>query len=125
MEKNDIIPVHLDGKNYMGWSFHLKHFVKGQGLRGYLDRTTTEPTNVKDVTSKATWDQNNSKVVAWILNSIEPSIALSLHSFSTEHLRKLYHQNNKACEFYLDTQLGKYCQGERTVQEYFSEFLTL
>lgn len=66
----------------------------------------------------------------WILNSIESSIALSLQSFSKannmwNHLHKLYHQTNKAREFYLDTELAKYCQGDNIVEEYFSGFLTL
>lgn len=75
-DKGDIIPVKLNGKNYMGWSFHLEHFVN---LHEYLNGTTTTPTDEKDEKGKANWDQNNSKVVTWILNSIEPTIAVSLH----------------------------------------------
>lgn len=81
MEKNDIIPICLNGRNYMGWSFHLEHFVKGQGLHGYLDGTTKAPTDEKDEKGNYSLDEYNSKVVTWILNSIEPTIALSLHSF--------------------------------------------
>lgn len=29
MEKSDTIAVRLNGKNYLGWSFHLKNFVEG------------------------------------------------------------------------------------------------
>ena len=41
------------------------------------------------------------------------------------HLRKLYHQTNKAGKFYLDTELAKYCHGDKNVQEYYNGFLAL
>lgn len=47
MEKGDIIPVKLNGKNYMELSFHLEHSVKGQGLGGYLDGTTPPSSDEK------------------------------------------------------------------------------
>lgn len=130
MDKAEILPIKLNGPNYMGWAFQLQHFVKGKGRNGYLDGTTVAPTDGKDEKGQATWDQNNSKVVTWILSSIEPSIALTLHSFSTAsamwgHLKKLYHQTNKARGFLLDTELSKYRQGDQTVHEYFSGFLQL
>lgn len=59
MDKSEVIPVKSTGKNYMGWSFNIKHFVEGQGLFGYINDTTLEPTEEK---AKATWVQNNSKL---------------------------------------------------------------
>lgn len=38
---------------------------------------------------------------------------------------KIYHQTNKARKFYLDSELAKFCQGERTIQEYYSGFLAI
>lgn len=60
----------------------------------------------KDEKGKATWNQSTSKVVQWILNSIEPTIALSLHTFSKaskmwDHLKMFYHQTNKVWRFAL------------------------
>lgn len=99
--------------------------MAGHGLLGYQDGTVT-----KDDKSAATWDQNNSKVVTWILNSIDPSITNSLQFFSTaaemcSHLKYIYQQVNKARKFYLDSELANYNQGDRTVQEYYNGFLTL
>lgn len=55
MDKSKLIPICLmGGKNYVGWSFHLKHFVQGQGLAGFLDGTSTEPIDDK---TKTTWIQ--------------------------------------------------------------------
>lgn len=55
--------------------FNSKHFVQGQGLTGFLNDLSIKPTELK---AKASWIQNNSKVVALILKSIDPSIILSL-----------------------------------------------
>lgn len=118
MDKIDVIPVKLNEKNYGGWSFHLQNFVEGHGLDGYLDETVLAPleekskatiittTTVPTATTTeekfaGTWKQNNAKVVTRILNSIDPSIAISLHSFKKAsdmwvHFKKLYHQINKA-----------------------------
>ncbi|XXG51957.1 hypothetical protein AAC387_Pa03g0404 [Persea americana] len=145
MDKVDVIPVKLNGTNYMNWSFHLKNFVEGKGLLGYLDGTTQKPTTILDTTAKdgastasktvdekavATWNQNNAKVVTWILNSVDPSLSLSLQAFTKasdmwNHMKKLYHQTNKARRFHLDTELAKYCQNDKTVQQYYSGFLAL
>lgn len=117
MDKNEIIPIKLNGKNYYGWAFHLKHFVAGKGLPSYLDGTV-----IREDRNAAAWDQNNSKVVTWILNSIDTCITLWLQSFSKAsemwtRLRSLYHQVNKAWKFFLDSELAKYDQGDKTVQE--------
>ena len=112
----------------MAWSFHLQHFVESQGLGGFLDGTTVKPTDGDK--SIATWSQNNSKVVTLILNSIESNISLSLQAFKKasdkwNHLKKLYHQPNKAREFHLGTELAKYGQGDKSVQDYSNGYLTL
>ena len=93
MDKMDIIPNELDGKNYISWSFHIKNFVEGKGLLGYLDGTNPQPgssipmteqgstsTGSKPVDEKviASWNQNNAEVVTWILDSVDLSISLSL-----------------------------------------------
>ena len=131
MEKCDVIPVKFNGQNYMAWSFHLKNFVEG-GLFGYLDGSITKPqiTSATDSKSLATWSKENAKVITWILNSIDPSLAVALQAYTTAadmwaHLKKVYHQTNKARKFHLDSEIAKYAQGDKTVQEYFNGFLTL
>lgn len=94
MEKGDFIPIKLNRKNYINWSFHLKHFAEGQGLVSQVHR----------------WDWSLLKknplllgvkitLVMWILNSVEPSMGLSLQSDMLNHFHKFYHQTNKAREF--------------------------
>eukprot|EP00268_Persea_americana_P015702 TRINITY_DN17361_c0_g1_i4.p1 TRINITY_DN17361_c0_g1~~TRINITY_DN17361_c0_g1_i4.p1 ORF type:complete len:108 (+),score=9.42 TRINITY_DN17361_c0_g1_i4:958-1281(+) len=73
MERYDVIPVKFNGNNYMAWSFHLKNFVEGQGLFGYLDESITKPTTISTTDTKAlsTWSKENAKVITWVLNSID------------------------------------------------------
>lgn len=143
MEKGDIIPIKFNGKNYMSWSFHLRNFVEGKGLIGYLNGTNPQPaisttadgssdTASKTVDEKAiaSWNQNNAKVVTWIVNSVDLPVSISLQAFTNasdmwDHLKKLYHQTNKARKFHLDTEVAKYCHGDKSVQEYYSGFLAL
>ena len=121
MEKYDV-----NGHNYMSWSFHLKNFVEGQGLFGYLDGTITKPPtpSTTDSEALATWSKVNAKVITWILNSIDSSLAVALQAYTTAadtwaHLKKIYHQTNKARKFHLDSEIVKFTQGARSVQEYF------
>lgn len=74
-QKDKFISIKLNSKNYLPWSFHFYHFVSGIGLSGYLEGTTFNyldgiVTIQIDEKALITWNQNNSKVVAWILNSI-------------------------------------------------------
>ena len=118
----------------MSWAFHLKHFIEGQGMLGYLDGTTIKPavdpngTTAADYKTIATWNQQNAKVVTWILNSVDPSFTMALQAFTKAsdmwaHVKKIYHQQNKARRFHLDTELAKYCQNDKTVRECYNGLL--
>ena len=55
------------------------------------------------------------KVVTWILNSSDPSLVVALQTYTTAadmwaHLKKVYHQTNKARKFHLDSEIAKYTQ---------------
>ena len=69
-------------------------------------------------------------MITWILNSIDSSLVVALQAYSTavdmwSHLKKIYHQTNKARKFHLDSEIAKFTQGDRSVQEYFNGFLIL
>lgn len=111
----------------MPWSFHLRNFVLGKGLLGFLDGTVIKPADEKAI---ETWNPNNAKVVTWILKSVDMSLSLSLQAFTKasemwKHLKRIYHPTNKARKFHLYTELAKFCQCDKTVQEYYSGFLAL
>ena len=105
----------------MAWSFHLKNFVESQGLFGYLEGSITKPTTTSTTDTKAlsTQSKENAKVVTWVLNSIDHSLAITLQAYTAAadpHLKKVYHQTNKAREFNLDSEIAKYSQGDKSVQ---------
>lgn len=76
MDKIEVLPIKLDGTNYISWSFHLKNFVEGKGLPEYLGGTNSQPTvDTSDAKTLAAWNQNNAKVITWILNSADPTIS--------------------------------------------------
>ena len=104
----------------MSWSFHLKNFVEGEGLFCYLDGSIPRPQITTDSKGLATWSKENAKVVTWILNSIDRSLAVALQVYTTAadmwaHLKKVYHQTNKARKFHLHSEIAKYTQGDKFV----------
>ena len=132
MEKYDVIPMKFNGNNYTAWSFHLKNFVEGQGLFGYLNASITKPTATSSTNTNAlsAWSKDSAKVITWILNSIDPSLAIALQAYTIAtdmwaHLKNVYHQTNKARKFHLDSEIAKFSQGDKSVHAYFNGFLIL
>lgn len=60
----------LTGKNYLQWSRSVQLVIRGKGQFGYLNGTIPKPP-----TEDADWDIQNSMVMAWLLHSMEDSIA--------------------------------------------------
>ena len=80
-----------------------------------------------DSKALATWSKENAKVITWVLNSIDPSLIVALQAYTATsdmwaHLNKIHHQTNKARKFHLDSEIVKYSQGDKSVQEYFNGF---
>lgn len=72
MEKGDVILIKLNGM-----ALSPKHFVEEKGSGCYYDQNIA---SLSDKKTKSTWNQNNSKVVTWILNFIEPNTDRPLQS---------------------------------------------
>lgn len=128
-QKSAIIPVCLNGKNYPLWEFNLCCFIQGQELWGYVDGSEKKPGDSDKVGLKK-WSSENSRVMSWILGSVEPQIAINLRPYKTatemwKYLETIYHQNSDAHKFQLDMEIHEFSQGERTIQEYYSNFMSL
>ncbi|XP_073030656.1 uncharacterized protein [Primulina eburnea] len=63
----------LSGRNYLQWSRSVQLIIRGKGRFGYLDGSISTP-NQSDP-SFAAWDIQNSMVMAWLLHSMDDSIA--------------------------------------------------
>ena len=66
MLEEKISIVHMNDKNYTSQEFQYQMFVKGKELWNHLDGSSTVPTDPNELGS---WE---SKVVSWLLSSIEP-----------------------------------------------------
>ncbi|KAL5549794.1 hypothetical protein UlMin_005025 [Ulmus minor] len=61
----------LTGKNYLKWCQLVRTFLKGKGKLSHLIGTGPQ----KDETSFKAWDEEDSKVMSWLWNSMEPEIS--------------------------------------------------
>lgn len=121
MDKGNIIPVRLSGRNYMSWSFHLKNC--GRTRACWLFRWDWSKTHNWKECAETTLESihssyMDSQAFHRLLCPYKP------YSVMRIHLRKLHHQTY-IWKFYLDTELAKYCQEVKSFQEYYSWFLTL
>ena len=90
--KFESISVKFNGKNFSLWEFYFRTFMEGKVLSGILDGSEKEEGDEK---KKSNWKTKNAQIITWILNSVEPDIALSLRSFTTvaaiwSHLNGIY-----------------------------------
>nr|KYP60095.1 Retrovirus-related Pol polyprotein from transposon TNT 1-94 [Cajanus cajan] len=102
-------------------------FVKGKGMWGHIDGSSTVPTDNAALTA---WETKDAQVISWILGSIEPQLVNNLRSFSTakamwDYLKQLYNQDNAAKRFQLELDIANYKQGDMSIQDYYSGFLNL
>ena len=68
--------------------------------------------------------------MSWILSSVEQQFVLKLHPYKTskgtwDYLKKIYNQETAARKFQLELELSEYSQGNKTIEEYHSGFITL
>uniref|UniRef100_A0A151UEC5 Uncharacterized protein n=1 Tax=Cajanus cajan TaxID=3821 RepID=A0A151UEC5_CAJCA len=119
--------IHFSGKNYAAWEFQFKMFVKGKGMWGHIDGSSTALTDNAALTA---WETKDAQVISWILGSIEPQLVNNLRSFSNaksmwDYLKQIYNQDNAAKRFQLELNIANYKQGDMSIQDYYSGFLNL
>ena len=86
----------LNGKNYTQWSRSAIISIRGRGKIGYITGSVKEPKK-EDESQYHTWETDNSLVMAWLINSMEPVIAPTFLFHSTA--KELW---DAIKEFYLD-----------------------
>ena len=77
-----VINITLDGSNYPEWSFCVETALRGQGLYHHLtdDPPQSDGNNASIIT---TWQINDGKVMAAMVNSTKQSMIMSLRKFKT------------------------------------------
>ena len=68
--------------------------------------------------------------MSWILGSVDPQFFLHLRPSKTaremwEYLKTIYQLENPARRFQLEHEISQFCQGNQSVQEYYSGFRAL
>lgn len=94
-DKLDGIPIKLDGKNYSEWEFHMRNFIEGHDLGGFIDGTEVQPKDPTNLKGLKEWKRNNARVISWIAHSVERNISINLRAYTTSvdiwtYLKKLY-----------------------------------
>ncbi|KAK4410095.1 hypothetical protein Sango_0082500 [Sesamum angolense] len=71
-----LVSAPLTRKNYLNWSYAIKHALRAKMKLGFIDGTLTKP-DISD-TSFEKWIRVDSMVTTWILNSISKEIVEAL-----------------------------------------------
>lgn len=72
---NLITPVQLKGENYDEWAMAIRTALRAKRKLGFLEGTVPKP---KEDAKRDDWYTVHSMLVAWLLNTIEPSIRSTL-----------------------------------------------
>ncbi|XP_075088312.1 uncharacterized protein LOC142170326 [Nicotiana tabacum] len=119
----------LNGKNYLEWAQSVWLAIDGIGKLGHLTSEIRRP-EAGDPKMKA-WRSENSLVIAWHLNSMEPAIGKPYLFLPTardvwEAVKETYSDVENASQiFELKIKLWKARQREREVTIYYNEMVSL
>ncbi|KAF8377349.1 hypothetical protein HHK36_030726 [Tetracentron sinense] len=109
--------------------FSPPSFLEGRDLWGIIDGTDKMPTTT-ELKEMAEWKTKNGKIVTWLLDSVDKSIAVGLTPHRTaktmwDHLKKIYKQSNEARLYRLEQELTHISQGDRTIQEFYNAIVAI
>ncbi|GMI81058.1 hypothetical protein HRI_001775100 [Hibiscus trionum] len=130
MSSSLIITNHrLDGKNFLQWSQSVLMVIRGRGKLGYINGEIPQPT-ITDPTY-ATWELNNSIVMAWLINSMESHISRTYLLFKTakemwDAMKENYSDLGNASQvFEIKLKLKDIRQGTLEVTHYYNNLKIL
>ncbi|CAN0919434.1 Retrovirus-related Pol polyprotein from transposon RE1 [Linum grandiflorum] len=114
----------LNDSNYSLWALQFSTFAEGKGLLEVLDGTSTCPKEGAKAEVIAQWRSDNAKLKSWILRSVDPTVALSLRSFTTAHemwenLEASHSQIDASRQFEIEYPLSQLSQGDKSIREYY------
>ena len=119
----------LNGRNFQEWFQFVTLVIKGKGKYGYL--TGAIPTPSEDLGDYQRWEVENSILMAWIINSIEPKVGRPFLFYKTT--KEVW---DAVQEIYLDLENTAQCfevraairttkQGSLGVTEYYNNLMEL
>ena len=125
-----IITTHkLNGLNFLQWSQSVKLFIQEKGKFGYLTGAVPMP-DPKDP-AYPTWEYENSLIMSWLVNSMEPTIGktylfLSSAQALCESVKEMYSDvGNSAQLFEIKNLISETRQGSHPVTQYYNQLIGL
>ncbi|RVW85144.1 hypothetical protein CK203_032913 [Vitis vinifera] len=88
-----ITTIRLNGDNFLRWSQSVRMYIRGRGNIGYLTGEKKAP--AVDDPNYAIWDNENSMVMTWLVNSMEEDINSNYMCYPTaqelwENVNQMY-----------------------------------
>jgi hypothetical protein len=123
-----VVNIVLDGQNYPEWAFCVQTALRGHMLLFHL--TEDSPVLAADRSNAAaikTWQINDGKVMAAMVNNTKPTMIMSLSKFTTakaiwSHLKDRFVQDSDALLHTLMQQTHVIEQHDMSIDEYYSAF---
>lgn len=119
--------IKLEGvKNYLSWSRRALLILRTKDLESYVEGEAAKPGDKTSPKWKV-WSTTNSLIVAWLLNSLSPTIAASVEILSSaaevwKTLKKLYSgEGNVMLMAETEERLSELRQEDKSVMEYVAE----
>lgn len=124
-----IITHRLNGRNYLRWAQSVKIVICARGKLGFLIGEFPAP--AKTVAAYNSWLTENSIVLTWLANSMDPAISRRYFWFNTakevwDAARKMYSDlGNTSQMFEIRTKLKDVKEGANSVTQYLTELQDL
>jgi hypothetical protein len=122
-------PVKLSGPgNYFSWSRHASLILGSHGLGKFLEDNAVKPDDKLELEQ---WEQNQQRVMVWLLGSMEPSVHEQVENLQTaaevwkEIGQQLSGRTNKMQVTRVLHEMRRLKQGEKTITEYAGELKRL
>ncbi|XP_024024274.1 uncharacterized protein LOC112092395 [Morus notabilis] len=119
----------LNGKNFLQWSQSVLMVIRGRGKIGYITGEVWRPDTTNP--TYGNWELNNSIVMAWLINSMEPHISCTYLFLRTvkatwDAVRENYSDLKNASQvFEIKSKLKDIRQGNLDITEYYNMLQTL
>ena len=75
-----IMTIRLNENNFLQWSQAVRMYIRGRGKISYL--TGDKKELAKTDAAYATWDVENSMIIAWLINAMEEDISANYVLFN-------------------------------------------
>ncbi|XP_059312183.1 uncharacterized protein LOC132063580 [Lycium ferocissimum] len=123
-----LVKTAFDGKGFAGWRKGVLTALTAKNKDGFIDGTTSEPTDDADLHKP--WGRANNMVISWLLNSLSREISESVIYSSTtkdlwSDLEARFSQSCGAKLFQLQKELSDLVQGANDIAAYYTKIKRL